>query len=53
MKSRLRIEWMPGGALMLAAASLSAGADLQVARIAPMSGPIESFRIVASQTEFA
>ncbi len=53
MKSRLCIEWMQGGALALAAASPSADADLQVVQIAPMSGPIESFRIVASQTEFA
>ena len=40
MKSKLRIEWTLCGALALAAASLPAKADLQVAQIAPMSGPI-------------
>lgn len=53
MKSKLRIEWTLCGALVLAAASLPARADLLVAQVAPMSDAAESFRIVASQTEFA
>ncbi len=40
MNSKLRIEWTLCGALVLAAASLPARADLLVAQIAPMSGVI-------------